>query len=1070
MPQVVSTIFKKLALKIFATGVGAYASAVISGVIVGAAVIASSKAIGKMMMPSIADMFNEGITIQDNSPSNTAPIPVIYGRRTVGGTRIFMETTGVDSKFLHYILLVAEGEVTQLNQVYINGTELYNANGTINARFRGGDLDTAMIKLNFHLGTDNQLADQDLIAATAKWNSNMKLSGLAYAYIRLEYDTEVWSNGLPIITFDVLGKKVRDIRNTTDDALGLLRHSTNPALCLRDFLINDRYGRSISASEIDDASFIIAANYCDEEVIIEGNTHIRYEANGVVNVSQSAMETVGRLLTSCRGFLVYTGGKYKIVLDKIDSSTFSFDEDNMIEGVTIAVGSKSTIWNRCKTVFFNKDKEWQTDYSIQESTAYRTADNGLVLEGAMQLPFTSNSATASMIARQSMNQSRESMVVTFRGTIDSLQVECGDVISITSASMGWTSKKFRVLVISMEALDEINFTAKEYNDDVYSMDEISLDDTSANNTDLPDPSIVNRVSGLGSEETLFFNDPIITNRLTLSWVGSTTPYASSYRVFMRKGNPASISNPNHLTIKMATRLVGKTQSNQFVIDNLETGVYHFMVQTVSSTGAYSLFRTLMNVDIKGTEVLPDVNPPAITSIVESLYITTTGTGVKAKAIMSFINSTGNTSWENLGVEISEYEVQFKLSTEDNWTSGFSTGVNFEFFDLSSGIFNFRIRAINDARVKSDWAEGTEEIYGLTSPPANVTEFYIRYDSQEAHLTWKLVGDRDVEIGGHYEIRHSSLTSSAKWKEARVLKENTAGKENGATVPLLVGTYLIKAVDSSGNKSTAASSIINNISPSLFAKTNADSQTESNSATAWAGTKTDMEVDSDGDLSMSSAVTLDEVTVDIDTLGSWDSLGTLVEIGSYEFNDDIDFGYSASVGLRSELSFTVEDINELIDNRVAYINTWASFDDEGDFDDVKATLFFASTNDDPDSSPTWSEWTEFTIGSAYGRAFKFKIICTTEDSSHQIKISEMKAILEAWYRTQSDRYTTTTSAFTVTYDDRFKGSPNIAIAAQNMSTGDYYSITSTSATGFTIQFFNSSSSGIARTFDYLSRGY
>tara|TARA_R100000700_G_scaffold9578_1_gene13911 strand:- start:3218 stop:4027 length:810 start_codon:yes stop_codon:yes gene_type:complete len=264
MPQIATTIFTAVST-FFGGGITAK---IVAGIVTTGAVLAGQKVLGKLMAPDISDMGQQGVAIRDNSPSNTAPIPVVYGRRQIGGTRVFMTTTGVDSKYLHYVLAICEGEVSQLHQVYINDVELYDADGSINSKFRGGDDNRAYIKVNFHTGADDQVADSDLISSTALWDSTCTLSGICYAYVRLEYDTDIWSSGLPIINFDISGKKVRDIRNTADDANGLLRFSDNPALCIRDYLTNTRYGRSISTSDIDDTSFIAAANYCDETVTI----------------------------------------------------------------------------------------------------------------------------------------------------------------------------------------------------------------------------------------------------------------------------------------------------------------------------------------------------------------------------------------------------------------------------------------------------------------------------------------------------------------------------------------------------------------------------------------------------------------------------------------------------------------------------------------------------------------------------------------------------------------------------------------------------------------------------------
>lgn len=64
----------------------------------------------------------------------------------------------------------------------------------------------------------------------------------------------------------------------------------------------------------------------------------------------------------------------------------------------------------------------------------------------------------------------------------------------------------------------------------------------------------------------------------------------------------------------------------------------------------------------------------------------------------------------------------------------------------------------------------------------------------------------------------------------------------------------------------------------------------------------------------------------------------------------------------------------------------------------------------------------------------------------------------------------TSAKSITFSPAFKALDGIGIAASNMASGDYYQVTSKSATGFTITFYNSSDTIIDRTFDYVARGY
>ena len=49
------------------------------------------------------DDFEKGILI--NKQSNDANIPVIYGERLTGGTRVFMETSGTDNTYYTWLLL-----------------------------------------------------------------------------------------------------------------------------------------------------------------------------------------------------------------------------------------------------------------------------------------------------------------------------------------------------------------------------------------------------------------------------------------------------------------------------------------------------------------------------------------------------------------------------------------------------------------------------------------------------------------------------------------------------------------------------------------------------------------------------------------------------------------------------------------------------------------------------------------------------------------------------------------------------------------------------------------------------
>ncbi len=67
-------------------------------------------------------------------------------------------------------------------------------------------------------------------------------------------------------------------------------------------------------------------------------------------------------------------------------------------------------------------------------------------------------------------------------------------------------------------------------------------------------------------------------------------------------------------------------------------------------------------------------------------------------------------------------------------------------------------------------------------------------------------------------------------------------------------------------------------------------------------------------------------------------------------------------------------------------------------------------------------------------------------------------------------TTSSGSRTVTFTNPFFAVPAIGIAAQNMQTGDTFTISSKTINGFSIAFANSSGSAVDRTFDYIAKGY
>lgn len=527
-----------VAIVSYAAGAAASAAAVSAGWVaangVGAALVSgiTSMAVGRILGgSSSAGAQPSGVTsagaadtpaataergLVVNTSSTVDPIPVVYGERRIGGTRLLMQTSGSSNANLHVVLAHCEGEVDSIQGLYFDGVP------ATDARFSG------RYNAHHYLGTDDQAASSQLIEAVPSvWTSAHKVSGVAYSYIKLVYNASTWS-AVPEIAVTIRGRKVYDPRN------GLTVWSANPALCLRDYLINTRFGRGIDAADIDDDSIVAAANYCDVQVSVpDGNggttTQQRYTCNAILDTSRPAIDNVRALLGCMRGMLVFSGGVYKLVLDKAEAAAFTFDEDNIVGAWNIKLGDKRGRTNRIRATWMNPDQSWQPDIALVDSAAFRAIDNGLLLESQMDLSCTTNPYEAQMLAQRHMKQSRFGTLVSFRATVAGLLCEVGDVVAITHSTPGWVAKDFRIVRMSLLSSDEVEVVAVEYEDSVYDVDPLTAPRTSQTTT-IPDPYTVAAPGVPDVVEALYetTGSAGVKNRVTVSWTASTDMFVVDY--------------------------------------------------------------------------------------------------------------------------------------------------------------------------------------------------------------------------------------------------------------------------------------------------------------------------------------------------------------------------------------------------------------------------------------------------------------------------------------------------------------------------------------------------------------
>lgn len=449
-----------------------------------------------------------------NISSNVAQLPVVYGNQRVGGARVMCEVHGATNEYLDLVIAICEGEIAGIPAIYVNDVLITDA------KYAG------LITYQTFMGTDSQAASSQLLTnIPTKWTTDHKGSGVAYIALTFKYDSNVFG-GLPQVTFDVLGKLVYDPRTSTT------AYSNNPALCIRDYLTNARYGKGLGSAQIDASSFIAAANYCDDYVGIPGGTQPRYTCDGAVNVNSSALDNIRGLLTSCRAQLVYSHGVYKLLPDQAGSAGFAFTEDNIIGGWSINQPGRRSKFNRVTADFVNQNKAWQPDLGIADSPAYRTQDAGLLLETKIDLPFTSDIYRAQQLAGLHLKLSRFGISAEFTAMQEAMRCEVGDVVSITHSTTGWVGKLFRVTQITLLDTEEVEVVVQEYDATAYNLDTLTAI-TSTPTANLPDPFAVALPTGVtvvSVGQEIVSGDGTIVSRIKVSWAQPADAFVTSVQV------------------------------------------------------------------------------------------------------------------------------------------------------------------------------------------------------------------------------------------------------------------------------------------------------------------------------------------------------------------------------------------------------------------------------------------------------------------------------------------------------------------------------------------------------------
>lgn len=389
--------------------------------------------------------------------------------------------------------------------------------------------DSASVRVIKYLGTSAQTADAMLMAACpSEWTTNHRLRGLTYLVVRLDLEDTRFQGAPPNITADVSGKRVYDPRNSTT------AWSANPALCIRDFLLS-KEGYGLSASDVDDATIIAAANVCDTSVQhrVFGwsqqyfNAPL-YSCNGAVSTDADPEAVLEELAQSMAGDAVY-GAKWEVYAGAWVAPVMTLNDDDLMGQIEIAqvAAGLDELFNGVRASYIELGHAVPSDLSPPyQNTTYVTAD-GAELWIDETFPWTSDPWVARQLCRIKCERARSSMVIHYPAKLKAWPLKVNDRVQVNSTEYGWTNKTFRVTDWQFSLTGAVMLTLQEDTSSMYDLaDDANAAPTAT--TNLPSPNVVAAPSGLtatsGAANVLTQKDGTQIARVKVAWNAATDPY------------------------------------------------------------------------------------------------------------------------------------------------------------------------------------------------------------------------------------------------------------------------------------------------------------------------------------------------------------------------------------------------------------------------------------------------------------------------------------------------------------------------------------------------------------------
>ena len=444
---------------------------------------------------------------QQIPPAGDNKLPVVYGSAYVGGI-ITDLSISEDNQDLYFVLALSEvtntenGEtpdVISFGDIYYGGklvnfqgdgytvASLYDASTDVTDTAVNGRIQIYLYNNGSNSPVNSPYTAIEVMQASNliyQWDEYKLMSNCAFAIIHLHYSQSANVTNLQQTRFQIINER------------------TDIGDCIYDYMTSTRYGAALKPSQVDTAS-IDALNAYGNELITYtpysggSATLPRFKFDGAVDVKLSIMQNFQLMASSCDCLIRYNeiNALWAVVVQSpsIDY-VMDLNDSNMVSSITINPIDISNTFNvvECKYPDGSaQDSFASVTYDLQTIDPALLFANEPVNKQTISLYFVNDNIRVQLLANRFLKAAREDLQVQCKINYSGIQLEAGDLVTITNANYGWTAKGFRINKVTEEFLGDGMINASlnlaEYNPAVY--DDANITQfTPAPNTGIGDPT------------------------------------------------------------------------------------------------------------------------------------------------------------------------------------------------------------------------------------------------------------------------------------------------------------------------------------------------------------------------------------------------------------------------------------------------------------------------------------------------------------------------------------------------------------------------------------------------------